>query len=216
VRCDSYSYSFLIPLFFSLSFFSPSSSLRYDGEYHTMGAGLPEPCAEGDTFSACTTKVGKATNEAQVQAFRALVAAPQGATTSGGGGQPKSTAARDVGDARDAGDAALGVVGLVMNGDLTAYWHPFQAHAYEALYETGDLGLGKPLAGAPAGGATVKYYPGIGNHDYQVRRVHLFFNGAPPSPHMHPTMTAVRKHMWIGGGGYSDTPRGVPTTPRII
>jgi PKD repeat protein len=45
--------------------------------------------------------------------------------------------------------------GLVINGDLTAYWHKNEAELYQSFYPAGQL---------PTNGITL--YPGLGNHDY--------------------------------------------------
>src|SRR5215471_15181674 len=46
-------------------------------------------------------------------------------------------------------------LGLIINGDLTSYWHKNEAELYRQYYPEGAL----PLAG-------YTIYPGLGNHDY--------------------------------------------------
>ena len=59
---------------------------------------------------------------------------------------------------RDAGMKAADVVGLVINGDLTSYWHPGEKKAFEADFL--KYAKNKKLEGK------IAPFFGLGNHDY--------------------------------------------------
>mmetsp|Transcript_45110 Transcript_45110/g.88252 ORF Transcript_45110/g.88252 Transcript_45110/m.88252 type:complete len:329 (-) Transcript_45110:614-1600(-) len=94
----------------------------FDGESPSLGRrNAPVPCDEGDSCGTCTRKFGRYTNAR-------LAAAVQ-----------------------DAAIRSSAPVSFVMNGDLTAYFHPWERHDYTALLHD--------IPGIAA------YYPGLGNHD---------------------------------------------------
>ena len=99
----------------------------WSGESVTLGQlDLPQICLDDETAkntcSACTRLVGEHTNSAQAKAMGKLLNEHEGLHT------------------------------LVMNGDLTAYFHPQQKKDYESHFHNIE--------------ALSFYFPSLGNHDY--------------------------------------------------
>jgi hypothetical protein len=102
----------------------------FDGETPELGQlEIPRPCSTLDTCSACTAKVGRDTNLQMRLAMEKLINENYEATSR----------SRPVPKA------------LVLNGDLTAYYHPHERSKYELVYHDID--------GLEA------YFPALGNHE---------------------------------------------------
>ena len=96
----------------------------FAGESVSLGIDdLPKICSTSiDSCSECTEKVGRHTNEEQIAAMSSLSLRDTNLKT------------------------------LVMNGDLTSYFHPTERENYESLYHN--------IPGIDY------YFPSLGNHDY--------------------------------------------------
>lgn len=105
----------------------------YDGESAHLGkTTYPPPCTAGDTCGSCTSKTSHYTNLNMKYAMESLIHADDDSNpTASGGPAPKT---------------------LIMNGDLTAYFHRRERKQYEELFHN--------IQGLE------EYYPGLGNHDY--------------------------------------------------
>jgi len=95
----------------------------YDGESAYIGSKNYFPCTESMSCEECTGVFGKHTNTQMKKSMEMLT----------NGVNPAHT--------------------LVMNGDLTAYFHRPQRLKYESFYQNMDAGI-------------ISYYPALGNHDY--------------------------------------------------
>jgi hypothetical protein len=102
----------------------------FDGEMPDLGLlEIPRQCSTLDSCSSCTEKVGKHTNQQMRMAVERLISGNDEATSSPA---PKT---------------------LVLNGDLTAYYHPQERFKYESIYHDID-GLDD-------------YFPALGNHEVE-------------------------------------------------
>ncbi|MDQ4130785.1 MAG: hypothetical protein M3133_07345, partial [Actinomycetota bacterium] len=61
------------------------------------------------------------------------------------------------------GDSVRTPTAAIINGDLTAFWHPYQARRYQQLYSY----------------VTYPLYPGLGNHDYANNVDHCYGEWSP-------------------------------------
>lgn len=117
---------------FSYMIASDSQLDWYDGESAYLGKmNYPPPCSERDSCSSCSAKMGNYTNSQMKKSFELLI--ERQSKRSGRNGAPKPKT-------------------LVMNGDLTQYFHKDERDRYEAFYHGID-GL-------------EQYFPSLGNHDY--------------------------------------------------
>eukprot|EP00986_Skeletonema_menzelii_P020800 scaffold32346_cov160-Skeletonema_menzelii.AAC.1 len=113
---------------FSYIIASDSQLHWFNGEFAEMGEkSMPSSCTEKDSCGHCTAKHGYNTNLRMKRAWEILM-------NEGNSSQPTPDT-------------------LIMNGDLTAYFHPYQKHAYESIYSDID-GL-------------KHFFPGLGNHDIE-------------------------------------------------
>jgi len=104
----------------------------YNGESrHIGGLNYPPPCTSSDSCWSCTDKLGAYTNAQMKRTMEKLI---RGGENFSSRPVPKT---------------------LVMNGDLTAYYHRGQKLEYEQLYHN--------IQGLQ------EYFPGLGNHDYSIR-----------------------------------------------
>jgi hypothetical protein len=111
----------------------------FNGEFAEMGEkNIPSSCTENDSCGQCTAKHGYNTNLRMKRAWEMLMAGK----TDGMGRQEDTNSLK----------SPIPYT-LVMNGDLTAYFHPYQKDAYESIYS--DIGGLK------------QYFPGLGNHDIE-------------------------------------------------
>ena len=102
----------------------------YDGEAATIGrTPFPPPCLSADSCESCTKKVGTYTNEQMKKSFEKLL---EGSVENGIDQPIPKT--------------------LVMNGDLTQYFHRFENEKYASIYHS--------IKGLQ------EYFPSLGNHDY--------------------------------------------------
>jgi len=109
----------------------------YDGESPDIGRlATPRPCSETDSCSSCSAKVGSYTNELMRKSIEILINDERYEPDYGRSNilspSPKT---------------------LVLNGDLTAYFHPRERSKYESIYNNID-GL-KAI------------YPALGNHELE-------------------------------------------------
>jgi len=101
----------------------------YDGESASIGSrAYPPPCSSSDSCHSCTKKVGTYTNQQMKKSFEKLI---NGSATDINQPVPKT---------------------LIMNGDLTQYFHRHEFKRYASFYHSID-GL-------------EQYFPSLGNHDY--------------------------------------------------
>ena len=115
---------------FSLIIASDAQVKWYNGEYE-IGKGMPTFCSSEEPYRSCANKVAETTNREQVEAFEALSRDPNYLLKF----------------------AAPAPRGLIMNGDLTAYFHKDQLHQYESFFHNLPDTIDS-------------YYPSLGNHDY--------------------------------------------------
>jgi hypothetical protein len=123
---------------FSYIIASDSQLYWFNGEFANMGQqALPTSCTTSDSCARCTSKHGQSTNRRLQQAWESLML---GKTTGMNNSTDNST------------DLPIPNT-LIMNGDLTAYFHPWEKKAYDNIYTN--------IAG-------MKYYfPSLGNHDIE-------------------------------------------------
>jgi hypothetical protein len=104
----------------------------YAGESSYIGKlNIPPPCTSLDTCSECTEKFSKYTNRNMKRSLEALMAKDSLSY----GPIPKT---------------------IIMNGDLTQYFHHFERLSYESYYHN--------LKGLE------EYFPSLGNHDYDQQQ----------------------------------------------
>ena len=123
---------------FSYIIGSDSQLFWFNGEFAEMGLkNIPSSCTEKDSCGSCTTKHGYNTNLRLKRAWEILM------TGNSDGMSNKTTSSVNLPIPNT----------LIMNGDLTAYFHPYQKDAYTSIYDDID-GL-------------EHYFPGLGNHDIE-------------------------------------------------
>ncbi|KAL7541267.1 hypothetical protein ACHAXR_010762, partial [Thalassiosira sp. AJA248-18] len=120
---------------FSYIIASDAQLYWFNGEFAEMGnQSLPSSCSPSDSCGRCTGKHGLSTNKRLQKAWENLMLGKTDGLNDGDGDLPIPNT-------------------LIMNGDLTAYFHPYEKHAYDSIYSNID-GL--------------KYYfPSLGNHDIE-------------------------------------------------
>jgi hypothetical protein len=111
----------------------------FNGEFAEMGEkNIPSSCTEKDSCGKCTAKHGYNTNLRMKRAWEMLMT-----------GKTDGMVIQE-----DNNSSIMPIPNtLVMNGDLTAYFHPYQKDAYDSIYSDID-GL-------------KQYFPGLGNHDIE-------------------------------------------------
>mmetsp|Transcript_2949 Transcript_2949/g.6460 ORF Transcript_2949/g.6460 Transcript_2949/m.6460 type:complete len:839 (-) Transcript_2949:341-2857(-) len=120
---------------FSYIIASDAQLYWFNGEFADMGKkSIPPACAPSDSCGRCTGKHGLATNARLKLGWENLMMEVNNNTTKEEDGLPVPTT-------------------LVMNGDLTAYFHPYQEYAYESIYNN--------IKGLK------NYWPSLGNHDIE-------------------------------------------------
>ena len=118
---------------FSYIIASDAQLYWFNGEFAEMGEkSMPSSCTEKDSCGHCTAKHGYNTNLRVKNAWEILM-------TDGNSSQVPTPST------------------LIMNGDLTAYFHPYQKHAYESIYSNERT----PIDGLK------HFFPGLGNHDIE-------------------------------------------------
>ena len=104
----------------------------YDGESPDIGRlAIPQACSDADTCSSCTAKIGVYANELMRKSMEMLINMP-GFDQSIRPLKPKT---------------------LVLNGDLTQYFHPHERSEYEHIYHT--------ISGLK------HFFPALGNHEIE-------------------------------------------------
>jgi hypothetical protein len=105
----------------------------FNGEFAAMGnRSLPDACAAADSCGRCTGKHGERTNRRVKGAWETLLMGRSTGLTAENLTRPQT---------------------LIMNGDLTAYFHPHEKRAYESVHDNIE-GL-------------QYYFPALGNHDLE-------------------------------------------------
>lgn len=99
---------------------------------------------------------GKKTNHEQVQAMNGIEQASHRVNGEFISGRWPT----DFWLTRGGGEVISRPLGVIMNGDLTAYWHPWQVDLYKQYYHTSDTDV------PGAANLKLKLFPGLGNHDY--------------------------------------------------
>lgn len=122
---------------FSYMVASDSQLDWYDGEHAFLGQqNYPAACSESDSCASCTAKFAKYTNEQMKRSFEKLIR----------------------GDVERQGPAPKA---LVLNGDITQYFHRSQHLKYKRIFHDIE-GL-------------QEFFPSLGNHDYD--QGHATYNG---------------------------------------
>jgi len=119
---------------FSYVIASDAQLYWFNGEFAEMGQKpIPSSCSPSDSCGRCTGKHGLNTNRRLQKAWENLMMGKTNGVNASGDLPIPNT--------------------LVMNGDLTAYFHPYEKHAYDSIYNN--------IKG-------LKYYwPSLGNHDIE-------------------------------------------------
>ncbi|NJP10556.1 MAG: hypothetical protein HC866_14640 [Leptolyngbyaceae cyanobacterium RU_5_1] len=103
--------------------------------------------------SDCTKNRGMETNRNQTSAMNTVQNAKSGDGSVTGKWPEVSQLTQG------AGSAIAQPMGVVMNGDLTAFWHDWQADLYKKFYDPAAKGADPAVLRLPI-------FPGLGNHDY--------------------------------------------------
>lgn len=107
----------------------------FNGEFAQLGQSeIPPACSPSDSCSRCTAKHGRETNLRLRSAWESMMS---GNRT----GLPETVESLPTPHT------------LVMNGDLTAYFHPYEKRAYSKIYEDVQ--------------SLESYFPSLGNHDIE-------------------------------------------------
>ncbi len=129
---------------FSYIIASDSQLDWYNGESSSIGlTNYPPPCSSTDTCGSCTTKLGTYTNNQMKKSFENLMS-----RTSTNRPTPRT---------------------LVLNGDLTQYFHRHERNKYESIYHSIN-GL-------------EQFFPSLGNHDYDQKSGATYDNDQWVPPH---------------------------------
>lgn len=130
---------------FSYIIASDSQLDWYNGESSTIGlANYPPPCSSTDSCGSCTTKLGTYTNNQLKKSFENLI------NRTNNTNRPTPTT-------------------LVLNGDLTQYFHRHERNKYESIYHN-IIGL-------------EQFFPSLGNHDYDQTSGATYDNDEWVAPH---------------------------------
>ena len=123
---------------FSYIIASDAQLYWFNGEFANMGQqALPSSCTTSDSCARCTSKHGQSTNRRLQRAWESLM----------------------LGETDGMNSTNNNIINLpipntlVMNGDLTAYFHPCEKNAYDSIY-TNIVGM-------------KHYFPSLGNHDIE-------------------------------------------------
>ncbi|MGZ8184634.1 MAG: metallophosphoesterase [Methylobacter sp.] len=104
----------------------------------------------------CVLAKSKSTNSRQIKAMNNIQQAVWTVGQNNGSGTWPMLGSLTIGG----GTTITKPLGVIMNGDLTAYWHPWQVKLYRQYYEPGyEAGATHPVLKLPI-------FPGLGNHDY--------------------------------------------------
>ncbi|KAL3778783.1 hypothetical protein HJC23_002689 [Cyclotella cryptica] len=126
---------------FSYIIASDAQLYWFNGEFAQMGEqNIPTACSPNDTCGRCTKKHGYDTNIRLKRGWEALL-------TGEVDGMERRRWWNGTGERLPVPDT------LIMNGDLTAYFHPYEKHVYDSIYND--------IQGLKA------YFPGLGNHDIE-------------------------------------------------
>jgi len=145
---------------FSYMIASDAQLYWYDGESpFTTNWPLPLPCNQQDSCSTCTKKVATYTNSQMKKAMERLISSSPSSS-------PINTS------------VWIRPKTLVMNGDLTSYYHPIEKNSFESFYHQID-----PLE---------QYFPALGNHDYDHYEGASYHGDEWFSPHDCNAVHAIR------------------------
>lgn len=142
--CNSESFAKTIP--------APSTQERFtvifssDSQY-PWWRGAHDPDCNSE---ACVKQKGESTNKEQIRSMNNIT------TVTPSGNWPTS---RQVAESRR-GQAITQPRGVLINGDLTAFWHPWQVEKYMDLYHRNDADPNNK------DNLKLNLLPGLGNHDY--------------------------------------------------
>mmetsp|Transcript_23398 Transcript_23398/g.47354 ORF Transcript_23398/g.47354 Transcript_23398/m.47354 type:complete len:820 (-) Transcript_23398:48-2507(-) len=133
---------------FSYIVASDSQLYWFNGEFAEMGVqNIPSSCSPHDSCGTCTGKFGRDVNMRLKKAWESLMNGVGSNTT-------RKYDENNFGEKENNKDSDSPVPNtLVMNGDLTAYFHPYEKRAYESIYDD-IIGL-------------KSYFPSLGNHDIE-------------------------------------------------
>lgn len=124
----------------------------YDGESAYLGQlNYPPSCSEQDSCDSCTEKFGTYSNQQMVASMESLIAESNHheALHYNSSSLPHSYSSESN------SSVPIAIKGLVINGDLTQYFHRKEMKKYTSIYHNID-GL-------------EQYFPSLGNHDYDQR-----------------------------------------------
>lgn len=132
---------------FSYIIASDAQLYWFNGEFSEMGQKtIPSSCSASDSCGRCTAKHGLNTNLRLKNAWEGLM---MGRTD---GMRSRKNVSRSSTSRIDSDDLPIPNT-LIMNGDLTAYFHPWEKKAYDNIYHSIN-GL-------------QYYFPSLGNHDIE-------------------------------------------------
>ena len=103
----------------------------------------------------CTLAKSRTANSDQVDAMNAIEHATWSAGAQAGAGSWPTNGSLQ----RGAGTPIAKPLGVIMNGDLTEYWHGYQEQLFRRYYEPGYANNAQHTLQLPI-------FPGLGNHDY--------------------------------------------------
>ncbi len=104
----------------------------------------------------CVLAKAKSTNAKQIKAMNDIQQAAWTVGKTTGKGTWPTLSSLTIGG----GTTITKPLGVIMNGDLTAYWHPWQVKLYRQYYEPNyEKNPTHPVLSLPI-------FPGLGNHDY--------------------------------------------------
>lgn len=164
---------------FSYIIASDSQLNWYDGESAYIGMqNYPPPCSSRDSCGSCTKKLGLYTNQQMKKSIEKLIKTRRGMDNNNT--QNDSTLLLQMKDMNNLTYANEDYNNstyedypipktLIMNGDLTQYFHRHERKKYESIYHNIE-GL-------------EQYFPSLGNHDYDQKNGATYDNDEWVGPH---------------------------------
>jgi hypothetical protein len=158
---------------FSYIIASDSQLDWYNGESAHIGTlSYPPACSSSDSCGSCTKKLGQYTNQQMKKSIEKLVQTKSNNDSSRARARARARATFNSNSISriDTVDIQQPIPKtLIMNGDLTQYFHRGERKKYEAIYHNLD-GL-------------EQYFPSLGNHDYAQNSGATYSNDEWVGPH---------------------------------